>query len=77
LTLRSLVVENRERLLAAIRTMLNATPAEANLLVALLRGESVCKHRFATSDVVNVHIHYLRRRLAPFAVGWKPRTARG
>jgi hypothetical protein len=66
--LRSLVVENRERLLMAVQMLFGAPPSEANLLLELLRGESVCKQRFATPDVVNVHVHHLRRRLAPFDV---------
>jgi hypothetical protein len=54
--------------LRALRALLGTTRSEGRLLLALLQTDSVCKDRYATRDIVNVHIHHLRRRLAPFGI---------
>jgi hypothetical protein len=59
---------DRDQQAMALRALFGTTRSEGRLLIALLQADSVCKDRFATRDVVNVHVHNLRRRLAPFGI---------
>jgi hypothetical protein len=65
---RRVVAEDRDQQAVALRTITGATRAEAGLLLALVKSNSVCRHGFASPGGVDVHIHYLRRRLAPFGI---------
>jgi hypothetical protein len=65
---RRAVAEDREQQTVAIRLICGATRAEANLLVDLLRAESICRARYASPGAIDVHVLHLRQRLAPYDI---------
>jgi DNA-binding response OmpR family regulator len=65
---RRTVAEDRGAQAVALRTITGATRAEAGLLQALVNSSSICRHGYKSPAAVDVHIHYLRRRLAPLGI---------
>jgi DNA-binding response OmpR family regulator len=65
---RRTVAEDRGAQAVALRTITGATRAEAGLLQALVTSSSICRHGYKSPGAIDVHIHYLRRRLAPLGI---------
>ena len=67
LQLSRLVADNRDALVLAVRQLFRLTPTEVRLLLALIQHPMVIKP--TTDDkIIGVHMHYIRKRLAPFGI---------
>jgi hypothetical protein len=54
-------------LVLAVRQLFRLTPTEVRLLLALIQHPMVIKP--TTDDkIIGVHMHYMRKRLAPFGI---------
>jgi hypothetical protein len=62
---RRVVAKDRDQQAVTLRALTGATRSEANLLLDLCYGQSICKGRYASPGAVDVHIFHLRQRLAP------------
>jgi DNA-binding response OmpR family regulator len=62
-----LVRDNRDALMLAVRQLFGLTPAEVQLLLVLLQRPLLNKPT-TDSTIVEVHVHYIRKRLAPFGI---------
>jgi hypothetical protein len=65
---RRVLADERERQAVAIREVFGATRCEAELLLTMLMSGSALRSRYASPDAFDVHIHHLRRRVAPFGI---------
>jgi hypothetical protein len=63
LQLSRLTVSDRDSLMLEIKRLFELTSTEVELFLTLLQS-SVIRREFATSNLVSVHIHHLRRRLS-------------
>jgi DNA-binding response OmpR family regulator len=70
LQLSRMVTENREAFTFAVKDLFGLTRTQIALLLALIQHPSVPKDRVSTrpSNVVEVHVSHLRKRLAPFGI---------
>jgi hypothetical protein len=64
LQLSRLAVDNKDALVLAIQQLFGLTPTEIQLLLALIQRPMVPK----SSKTMDVHIHFMRRRLVSFGI---------
>jgi DNA-binding response OmpR family regulator len=79
LQLSRLVTENRDQLLIVMQQMFHLTPTEIDLLLVLMQHPLLLKERVIdmTVNTVDVHIHYIRKRLAPYDIAIDTRWGHG
>jgi hypothetical protein len=65
---RRMVAEDRARQAITLRALTGATKAEAGLLLDLLLAGSLCRARYPSPGAVDVHAHFLRKKLAPHGI---------
>ena len=68
LQLTRLMVNNRELAHQAVMQTFDLTLTQAKLLTLLLRRVEVSRRQLVEMSGIDVHVHYLRRRLKPFGV---------
>ena len=69
LQLSRMVVEDKVAVVLAMQQLFRLTGTEGNLLMLLLQNSSVPKARInLVRRTVDVHVHNVRRRLAPFGI---------
>src|SRR6516164_4635614 len=65
---RRTVAEDRDQQAITLRALTGATKAEASLLLDLLLAGSLCRARYPSPGAIDVHAHYLRKKLAPHRI---------
>jgi hypothetical protein len=68
LQLSRMMVENRPVLVFSVQKAFGLTPSQANLLLRLLQNSEIAKENDSNANLLDVHIHHIRKRLRGFGI---------